>query len=87
MADSWQQVKILDRVEIPLKLARTWSVYLTKMSNGCQSVIREATKLRKVDATSRDAPRATSDLETVMHPLRMSIIAILLKMVVYLHVV
>ena len=49
-------------------------------------MIREATKLRKVDATRRDAPRAIFDLKIVMHPLRMSMIPILLKMVEQLHV-
>jgi hypothetical protein len=64
-----------------MRLAGSWSVYLTQRSTKKQSEIRVARKTRTLDATNRETQEAVLNLDKVLHNLGISAVAICFKTV------
>ena len=80
---TWHMIESVDIVVIPVKVAGAWALYLTQRTTKQQSVLRVARMIRKVEASNRDAPGATFNLDKLMHTLGVSVMAIWLKSVVF----
>ena len=78
-ANTWHLVEAVDMVVIPVKVAGTWTLYLTQKSTRQQSVIRFARSVRKMEESNRDAPGAAFNLERLMHSIGLSVMAIWLN--------
>ena len=80
---TWHMIEEVDTVIIPVKLAGAWALYLTQRATKHQTVIRVTRKFRKIEASNRDAPGATFNLDRLIHTLGVSVMAIWLKSVVF----
>ena len=78
-ANTWHLVEAVDMVVIPVKVAGTWTLYLTQKSTRQQSVIRFARSARKMEESNRDAPGAAFNLDRLMHSMGLSVMAIWLN--------
>jgi hypothetical protein len=81
--DTWHMIEAVDTVIIPVKVAGAWALYLTQRATKHQTVIRVTRKFRKIEASNRDAPGATYNLDRLIHTLGVSVMAIWLKSVVF----
>ena len=80
---TWHMIEAVDTVIIPVKVAGAWALYLTQRATKHQTVIRVTRKFRKIEASNRDAPGATYNLDRLIHTLGVSVMAIWLKSVVF----
>jgi hypothetical protein len=80
-AETWHRVEAVDMVVVPVKVARTWALYLTQKSTRQQSVIRFARGVRKVEGRNCDDPGAAFNLDRLIHSMGVSVMAIWLNSV------
>jgi hypothetical protein len=78
-ANTWHLVETVDMVVIPVKVAGTWTLYLTQKSTRQQSVIKFARGIRKVEESNRDAPGAAFNMDRLIHSMGLSVMAIWLN--------